>query len=363
MASGNTDAHNLHSMTGGSGINEDVIQKIYDISQIPLPFSDKIGRDDVSNQYSEWTVDRLQTQNLTNKAVDGADVSQNDDNLGNRQGNHAQISLKAISVSSRADAVDTIGYARRLGYGIFMRTRELRRDIEGIMLTGQASVRGTDTVAGQAAGFAAWIKTTKSLGTSGLIPGFQPGTGLVTAKTPGTKRAGSEAILRQLIEDNYVLGGNANIIMSTPKAISKLNQYLVANNAARIATLEAKVSGAGGQNARGTNAGATRGNGMIAKGYVNVYISDHGRAYEMHDNRLQPYYQSNGGSAGDASDMFLFDPAYVRHGVLRGERVEPLAKQGLSERRMMSKDWTLKVLNEEAHAIYGDIDHDAAWVA
>ena len=359
MSTANTDAHNLFSQDFGGLINEDVIQAIQDISHIPLPFSDMVGRDDVSNQYTEWTVDRLQDPDITNKHVDGADVDQNDDNLGDRQGNHAQISLKEIKVSSRADAVDTIGYARRLGYGIFMRTRELRRDIEAIQLTGQASVRGTDTVEGQSGGLAAWISTTNSLGATGVVAGFVSTTGLVTAKTDGTKRAGSEAVLRQLIEDNYVLGGNASVIMSGPKVISGLNQYLVANAAARIATLEANVSGSSGDRASGSNQGATRGNGMIAKGYVNVYVSDHGKVVEIHDNRLQ---QPHAGDA-DAYDMFLLDPAYLRHGVLRGERVEPLAKQGLSERRMMSKDWTLKVLNQEAHAMYADIDSTLAWVA
>ena len=44
---------------------------------------------------------------------------------------------------------------------------------------------------------------------------------------------------------------------------------------------------------------------------------------------------------------------------LHGYRVEPLAKTGLSDKRLMCVDYTLKVLNEKAHAVIADIDPTA----
>jgi hypothetical protein len=42
--------------------------------------------------------------------------------------------------------------------------------------------------------------------------------------------------------------------------------------------------------------------------------------------------------------------------MLRGYRTEALAKTGLSEKRMMSVDFTLKVLEPNAHRVLLDLD-------
>ena len=39
MATGNIDSFDLKSIAKGGVINEDVMQKIFDISKIPLPFT------------------------------------------------------------------------------------------------------------------------------------------------------------------------------------------------------------------------------------------------------------------------------------------------------------------------------------
>lgn len=345
MSTANLDSANLKAVLDNGLINEDVLQKIFDISAIPLTFTDMIGTSEVRNSYTEWTTDRLQDQDLANAVVDGSDAGDNDTNTGARVGNHAQISTKTVRVSSRADASDTIGRAKELGYQVMMRQRELRRDIEGIMLTGQASVADDgNTTAGKLGGFQAWLSTNSVNGTTA---GYDSGT--VAAYAPGLKAAGSEATLRSLIEQIWIGGGDVSVIMSVPAVISKFNQYLFTSSA-RIATLEAKTSADS----------ATP--GLKAQGSVNVYISDHGNTLEIRANRLQPAYKDSGGS-DDVACMYLIDPAYVTQGVLRGERVEPLSKTGLAENRLMSKDYTLKCLNEEAHGAYNDIDVAADWVA
>ena len=61
--------------------------------------------------------------------------------------------------------------------------------------------------------------------------------------------------------------------------------------------------------------------------------------------------------------MFLIDPNHVRISYLAGYRVEPLAKTGLSENRLMAVDWTLVVTTEKAHGVIGSIDNTAAVTA
>ena len=69
-------------------------------------------------------------------------------------GNHSQISDEVIAVSYRADASDTIGRTKELAYRITRGNQQVRRDVEAIALHNQASVAGTDTVAGVTGGLA-----------------------------------------------------------------------------------------------------------------------------------------------------------------------------------------------------------------
>jgi hypothetical protein len=64
------------------------MNRIFDISRIPLPFTDMVGTDSHTNEYAEWTLDVLATPDVTNAVVDGSDASGNNTAIGNRVGNH-----------------------------------------------------------------------------------------------------------------------------------------------------------------------------------------------------------------------------------------------------------------------------------
>ena len=342
MSTANLDSADLKAVAFGGLINEDVMQKIWDISSIPLPFTDMLGSDTVSNSYTEWTQDRLQDQDLTNAVVDGADIDQNDTNSGARVGNHCQISVKEVRVSTRADASDSIGDAGKLAYQVSMRQKELRRDVEGILQSEQGSQADNgDAVPGLAAGYSAWLTTNTDNGASGINGGFTGGN--VDAYTAGTLRGLTETQVRDMAQGVWEQGGNPDTIMGVPAQIRGLSEYMFTSSA-RIATLESSV----GQGDRG---------GAVAQGTVNVFVTDFGITLAMKPNRLQPTYDSLAGSTGDVANLMFLDSSLLQQGFLHGYRVEPLAKTGLSEKRMMAVDWTLKVLNEEGLGIIRDLDY------
>ena len=90
-----------------------------------------------------------------------------------------------------------------------------------------------------------------------------------------------------------------------------------------------------------------------AVGAVNVYVSDFG-TLKFVPNRLLQLHDT------DRNDVFILDPAYLALSYMGGYRTETLARTGLAENRQMSVDWTLKVFNEKACGIIGDIDSAAA---
>lgn len=327
----------------GGAINEDVMQQIWDISKIPLPLTDMIGSSTHSNEYTSWVEDSLAAPNVANAAVDGADIAAwNNDPPGPRVGNHSQISIKAVSVTSRAQNSDAIG-GNALSYQLMMRQQELMRDMEAIMLTDQASVADNgDDVAGIAGALGSWIKTNYDLGATGVIGGYNTGTGLTVAVTHGTPAAGSETALRDLLQSVYTQGGNTTILMSTPALIRGLSEYLFTSTA-RVATMT-------------TDVGQAK-SASVAKGAVNVFVSDFGVVVELVANRLQPIVSATNHT------LWALDPQYLEKSYLKGVSVEPLAKVGTADKRMMSADWTLKVLNEKAQGAYFDINPALAWVA
>jgi hypothetical protein len=77
----------------------------------------------------------------------------------------------------------------------------------------------------------------------------------------------------------------------------------------------------------------------------------------MRDNRLQP------ADATATSSMYFLDPAHLKQSLFRGYMVEPLAKTGLSEKRMMSVQYSLLVLNERSQGAILAIDEALAVVA
>lgn len=342
MASTSVDHVSLTGTAGKNLINEAVMQQIWDISKIPLPFTDIAGTDSHGREYYEWTQDALSTPSLTNKVIDGADAPTYTAVIGSRVGNHSQISAKQVRVSERARGSDTIGYGDRLAYDIMQRNQELHRDVEAGCLSTLASVAGTDSVAGQSAGLGAWLTSNVSFGSGGSAAGFQTDDGLVDAPTVGTAEALTETKIRNVAESAYENGGSPTIMMMVPSVCRKVSEYLFSSSA-RVATLTAET----GQ----SESGAT------AKGSVNVFVTDFGVVLELTPNRIQQNYDT------DESCAFLIDPGHVKISYLNGYRVEDLAKTGLSDNRLLCVDWTLVVTTEKAHALICSIDNTAAVTA
>ena len=348
MSTANLDSADLKGALAGGLIREDVMNKIWDISKIPLPFTDLIGTgESVKNEYKEWTMDELAAPDITNAVVDGSDASGNNTKIGTRVGNHCQISTKVVRVSYRADASDTIGRSKELAYQLMRRQQELRRDVEAIALLNQASVADNgDSVAGKVGGFPSWLATNYvGAGTAG---GYNTTTKLTVAMVRGTKRDLTEVDLRNAIQKVYEQGGDVTVMMTVPGIIAAFSQYMLGSSA-HVAPVRA-------------DQGKSR-EPVAALGAVNVFVTDFGTIRAVPNRLQQTADDATTPTAVKVADVFLIDPQYVSLGYLEGYRTESLAKTGLAENRQMSVDWTLIVHTEKAHAIIPDIDPTLAMAA
>jgi hypothetical protein len=335
----------MSAAVGGSLIREDIMDQIWLLQYEALPFSDIIGRGTHTNRKAEFVTDELAAASTANAVVEGADIVQNDTKIGTRLGNYTQIAVKAVAITDTAEAADSVGAMGRMMSQIKNRQKELRQDVEAQMLSNQASVAGdANTVAGISAGLGAQIKTHISLGATGAAGGYNTTTGLFVATTPGTKRAISESVVRDLLQGVYENGGKTTVAMGRPAVIRLMSEYLFTGTA-RVATLQSNKEQKGD------------GQALTAYGSVNVFVTDFGQTIELRDNPFQPV------EAAGQSTLYLLDPTKIKQSLMRGYQVEDLAKNGLSDRKMMSVQYSLLVLNEKHQGAYYAIDETAAMVA
>ena len=306
------------------GIREALNNIISDISPTDCPITSNAKKGKVKNRFFEWQQDELAAPDLGNAQIEGDDYEGLSLTPTVRVGNHVQISAKPVTISETADAVDTAGRAKETGYQLMKKAKELKRDVETITCSNQASLSGNGTTARQTAGLTAWLATNANRGTGGAAGGFNVNTSIVDAATDGTQRQFTEEMLNDVMEQCYINGGQPNLVSVHPTAKRKLSVTLEG-----IATLERAVNGPG----QASVVGAT-----------DLYITDFGEV-KIAPNRFQR-----------DRDIYMLDMDQISIEYLRPLVQTELAKTGDSTRYLMTQEWGTCVKNEKACGIIADID-------
>lgn len=337
MATTNYDRFDL--ATEGDNAREQLTNVIYNMSPTEVPLQANIGRGNSNNTLKEWQIDALPAVDTGNAAIDGADFGADQSDPASRVGGFHQISIKYLNVSRRANIVNKAGRKSELAYQLAKQGKALRRDVEGIACLNQATLQGSSSVASLAPGLGAWIKTNTDRGVTGTDPALsnttfgQP----TTAAGDGTLRALSETSILNVIKDQYIQGGNPNMIMVGPTVKQRISNYMFGASA-RIATQYQDQ----GKNNRG---------GVSVVGAVDVYVSDY-TVLDIVPNRFQR-----------ERDVWILDTEYWEISYLDGYRTETIAKIGDAERRHILVDWTLCAKEEAASGLVADVDETLAMVA
>jgi len=358
--------------TAPSNLNrEDVLNQIIDISKIPLPFHDMIGRSTHTAPKFEFLADRLPDPDITNAVIDGSDSTTTLGDPAKRLFNLSQISEKTVATSTRLEAANVAGY-EKLARQVMKFTQALQRDMEAISILNQAS--GVDTgvggTAGKTAGLEAWLddeyldETTARDGVSGStgFPLLDISTGGVTSWGGWTNRSGdvipaivytaatdhnalSFADLKAVINALWNDGCNPTKLMARPGVIEELSAFMFTSSA-QIASLTRDRGEMGSAQAQSS---------------VNCLLSDHGVIVDFIPNRLM---QGSGDGTPVHDTLFVFDPQYFSISTMGGGiRSKELASSGLNRTIQIHCDWGLRVDTPEALGGIVGIDIDAAVTA
>ena len=306
------------------GIREDLSNIIYNISPMDTPFISGIGRGTCDNTKFEWQTDELKTP-ASNRQIEGNDYTSTAVSEPRRLDNYTQISATQVQTSGTAEAVDFAGRKSSQAYQLAKRAKEMKRDMETMLLDGTAKAVGSSATARETASFATWIGT-NSTSTSPVIAA-STGAGLANSGSStypdGTTSAGSGgatttmtlAMVNTCVSRIWDLGGTPDIILCPSAVKQTISGSGIGGSV--VADLQKSV---GDKAATAVNA-------------VDVLVTDFG-TFKVVPDRFMPSTNC------DFIDYDLWAIDY-----LRPFKTETLAKSGDSVKQLLIAEYGLRAKN------------------
>lgn len=300
-----------HSTYDAIGNREDLSDIIHDVSPTETPFLTAIGKNKATATKHEWLTRSLAAASSTNFVIEGDDATTDAANANVRVFNYTAISDKVARVSGTQEAVTKAGIRSALAKEMEDKMKELKRDVEKILLENNAYVAGNDSTARECAGAQAYIKTNTSIASDSTASAGNGSDG----HTDGTARALSETYVEAVLASAWSNGGNPTLGI--------LNAF----QKRRFAAFS------------GSSTKMSDGDKKKVVNSVDIYIDPLGN-----EVRLVPCRQA------PTDVVYFFDPEYVKMSTLRNYQSVELAKTGDSDRKQILVEYTLEMCNEKAHA-------------
>ena len=319
---------NTRETYGAIGIREDLSNIIYNISPTDTPFLNGCGRGSADNTLFEWQTDTLKTA-AANLQIEGNDYTSTAATETRRLSNYTQISATQVQSSGTAEAVDFAGRKSTQAYQLAKRAKEMKRDMEFMLLEGTVKSAGSSGAARNTACFSTWIGTTVNA-TSNVVaastglgltndgsssPAVGPD-GTTEAGTGGADTAITIALVNNVAERIWKLGGPPDTILCDVTVKGTISSSTVGG--AVVAEPRANHGGSGP---------------ITAVNAVDVLVTDFG-TFKVVPDRHIPATQV------DFIDFDLWSVDY-----LRPFRTETLAKSGDSVKQLLIAEYGLRAKN------------------
>ena len=302
---------NSFSSYDAAGNREDLSDIIYDVSPAETPFLSTIPKSSATGTKHEWQTDALAAASSSNFVIEGDDATTDASTATTRVFNYCAISDKVARVTGTQESVKKAGRNSEMAYQMEKRMKEIKRDVEKILLENNAEVAGTDTQARECSGAQAWIKSNTDIA-SDATAATGDGT---DAHTDGTARTITETMVETALAAAWTSGGSPTLGI--------LNSF----QKRKFATFSGSATTMRDQDSK-----------KIIN-TVDIYIDPLGQEVNLVPCRQCP-----------ADVVYMFDPEYVKFSVLRDFHSIQLAKTGDSERKQLLVEYTLEMCNEAAHA-------------
>jgi hypothetical protein len=296
---------------------EDLVDQVYRISPADTPFMSMVPRVSATAVLHEWSEQELSSINTANARLEGDALSRATATNPARLQNYCQISSRDATVTGTQRATNPAGIADMLAYQMSLKSLELRKDQEAILLGNTGQNAGDSTTARTLRSMNAWIDGNGSRGASGADS--TAATAAATDATAGDIRTFTEDLLKDAILDAFTDGGEPDCALVGPFNKQKFSTF-TGRATAREQVQIGRVQGAAA-----------------------VYASDFGDI-KVVPNRTQR-----------DRDCFIVDSSKVAVAYLRAFEPQELGRVGDAVTRDIISEYTLECRSPKAHAIVADL--------
>jgi hypothetical protein len=235
-----------------------------------------------------------------------------------RLGNYTQISRKTVIIADTEETVRKAGRKSEVAYQVAKKGKELKRDIESILLMNQAKAVGNSTTAPLLASALSWIGTNTDKGTSGADPSTPTdGTG---TRTDGTQRNFTEASLKAVMKSIFTNSGDEPELLMVPPGIKQETSTFAGNTTRMQDTSDKKLVAA-----------------------IDIYTGDFA-SLRVVPNRFMR-----------TRDAIVVNTDLWKVAWLRPIKLVDLAKTGDATKKMLIGEYTLQADNEVGSGIIADL--------
>lgn len=312
--------------TAAVGNREQLSDIVSRITPEDTPIYTMAGKEKVKGTHPEWEIDTLRSPQA-NAQTEGDDYVFDAVAPPARVGNYTQIVSQGWVYSGTQQAVENAGNVEKAAEKKIKAGVEVRKDCELAIISNTASVGGATRLLG---GLPSWLTSNVSRN-SGSNGGFNSGTGLTVAETPGTQRAFTKTLLDTVMQACYVSGANVSKVVVSPYVKSVFVTFMSDTN---VAAFRYAADGKGKNTIVGT---------------ADIYEGPFGKVM-VEPNRVMAT------SAAVARRAFLLDPEYISVASLRPIQEDgDLAKTGDNKKGVILGELSLKVKNEAALGVVADL--------
>ena len=320
--------------TSQGGQREDLANWISNISRDMTPFVSSIGKGKASATLHEWSTDTLEAASVQ-AAAEGASFAESASPVVARVTNRTQILTKGIRVSGTLEAVDKVGRKSEFKYQTEKRGKEMARDLEVIMLSGQVSAVHGSSATGNIQALARKMGAYQAYSTVNIVAGTAAaatGTGSATGAGNGTNIAVAQS-------------GHTNALVS----LADINETLrLVNGVTSVAPNKLMMSTTNKVRFSDLMTGTTNVRRNIdekgkLKQSVDLYESDFGDVELVHN-----YLMGN-------TEIFVYDPSTMSINTLRPLHFRDISEDGDSLRSFMVQELTFEAKTPTGNAVILDV--------
>lgn len=296
---------------------EDLADQVYRIAPADTPFMAAVPRVKATAVLHEWSTQALGSINTANARLEGDALTRAASTAPARKQNYCQISSKDATVTGTQRATNPAGIDDMMAYQMSLKSLELRKDMEAILLGNTGQNAGNTTTARTLRSFNAWISGNGSRGAAGADS--TAATAAATDGTAGDIRTMTEDMLKDAIKDAFDDGGEPSLVL-----VGSFNKQKFSTFTGRTTARE------------NVNVGTVQ-------GAAELYASDFG-TLKVVPNRTQR-----------GRDAWVVDTTKVAVAGLRMFEPQEIGRTGDAVTRDLISEYTLEMRHPDAHALIADL--------